>query len=313
MDLVAAVNHLRVSGRRAQLARHQPLVLLWAIGRAEHGLPRLVNWSEAQDDLKSLLLKHGLPRHRASPEYPFIALAHTDLWELVGIDEDIPHAHGSRTRSWLNKTDPAGGLRAPVYQLVSSDAGLRALVVDALIERFFRDVDPKSVLASVTIEPISTGGANHVSLARPPVRLNGEVREISLERRERSSFVVSSVGEREAIRHEAALLARYVEWLGNDLDRCVRNEITIPGEPRLYTDLFDRATRELVEVKGDVSRDHVRMALGQIVDYARFVNHERLAALFPRKPSTDLITLLASQSISCIYETAQSRFNRLDP
>jgi hypothetical protein len=77
--------------------------------------------------------------------------------------------------------------------------------------------------------------------------------------------------------------------------------------------LYDSDNSELIEAKASAERDSVRLALGQLLDYARYVHHERRAVLLPNRPDSDLIDLLSNHGISCIYETRDSMFERADP
>jgi hypothetical protein len=45
----------------------------------------------------------------------------------------------------------------------------------------------------------------------------------------------------------------------------------------------------------------MRMAIGQLADYARFADVRRLAVLMPEKPRPDLVALAASQKIEIVY------------
>jgi hypothetical protein len=71
----------------------------------------------------------------------------------------------------------------------------------------------------------------------------------------------------------------------------------------LYNDLFNRTRNQLVEVKANGTRDSVRMAIGQLADYARFVPRADRAVLLNAKPDDDLLDLLVSQGVSGIWRT----------
>ena len=45
----------------------------------------------------------------------------------------------------------------------------------------------------------------------------------------------------------------------------------------------------------------MRMAIGQLADYARFADVRRLAVLMPEKPRPDLVALATSQKIEIVY------------
>lgn len=86
-----------------------------------------------------------------------------------------------------------------------------------------------------------------------------------------------------------------------------RQRLLPSGEARpIITDLFDATTGTLVEAKGSVERNAVRMAIGQLFDYRRLFDPgevKHLAALFPTEPRTDLRALLSEQGIVVIYRT----------
>jgi hypothetical protein len=56
----------------------------------------------------------------------------------------------------------------------------------------------------------------------------------------------------------------------------------------LFCDLFDKTTRTLYESKGTVTRAAVRMAIGQLADYARLVDpRPQRVSLLPERPRDD--------------------------
>jgi hypothetical protein len=137
---------------------------------------------------------------------------------------------------------------------------------------------------------------------------------VPLEQNMTETFVANpATGRTDAERREAALVERYATWLRNRGHEAARQCIRLPGASRaLYTDLFDLTMSEVVEAKGSASRDHVRLALGQILDYARYVAHQRRSVLLPVRPAEDLIELLGSHGVSCIYEASLGVFERED-
>lgn len=150
-DIEQMVADLRVAGTPDRPVRHQAIVLLWAIGRARLGQPRLVRWSEARDELVELLRRFSLSGNRPTPEYPFVALAHTDWWELVGHSDPVPPAHGSRPGAWLTRTDPLGGLRTDLYDRLVKNDHERDRAVRALLDRFFPGQATDDVIAAVDL------------------------------------------------------------------------------------------------------------------------------------------------------------------
>lgn len=60
-DLIDRVAHLKVNRSSGRPALFQPIVLLWAIGRARRGEPRLLPWRETEDQL-TRLASYGGPQ-----------------------------------------------------------------------------------------------------------------------------------------------------------------------------------------------------------------------------------------------------------
>ena len=117
-----------------------------------------------------------------------------------------------------------------------------------------------------------------------------------------------------AVRREAELVQRYRKH-AERLGLVVRSrKIRPPGETvALRTDLYIETTDELCEAKGITTREAVRSAVGQVLDYRRHLNPKSLAVLLPTRPSNDLIAFMHSVDISCIYEDSRGVFIRLDP
>jgi hypothetical protein len=117
------------------------------------------------------------------------------------------------------------------------------------------------------------------------------------------AFVAPTRKECEAERREQALVLAYHEHLlklGHEVSRL---KIVPPGEAKpLFADLHDRSTNTLLEAKGTVERGAIRMAIGQLLDYSRFVEPSpRLAVLLPSQPRSDLCELLHSAGIGIVW------------
>jgi len=139
--------------------------------------------------------------------------------------------------------------------------------------------------------------------------LSGPTRvDVEVERQETEKAYVNPAREPyEAERREQALvlaLKKHLVDLGHEVKR---QRLLPPGEARpIITDLFDLTTGTLVEAKGTVERNAIRMAIGQLCDYRRLFQSgevKHVAALFPREPRADLCALLAEQKIVVIHQT----------
>ncbi|MCZ4095989.1 restriction endonuclease [Streptomyces sp. H39-C1] len=129
------------------------------------------------------------------------------------------------------------------------------------------------------------------------------VDELALERNEtEKTFVDPNREPYEAERKEAALVSAFADYLSNKGHQTCRHRILPLGETRpLFTDLYAKKLGLLVEAKGSVTRENVRMAIGQLADYGRFVDHTIRAILLPSKPRQDLLDLAESQGCAVMW------------
>lgn len=136
----------------------------------------------------------------------------------------------------------------------------------------------------------------------PPLELT---RAIPLEAHDVDEYVMQRAASepRQALRREAQLVERFVEWVTSSGLSVERQAIPTPGGRPMFTDVCIKEKRELVEAKGASSREHIRGALGQILDYARYVDHSLLTVLLPTQPSEEMVSLLIAHGVGCSWET----------
>jgi hypothetical protein len=117
------------------------------------------------------------------------------------------------------------------------------------------------------------------------------------------AFVSPSREEYEAERREQVLVREYQGYLQRKGRSVVRLKIVPPGEAKpIFCDLFDETAGVLVEAKGSVTRDAIRMAIGQLADYSRFVPpSSRRAVLLPEAPRRDLADLVEAAGVATIW------------
>ena len=111
-----------------------------------------------------------------------------------------------------------------------------------------------------------------------------------------------------AVRREAKLVRDYAAILEARGDKIVRNKLLPSGSSHaLYSDVYNVTRKQLVEAKAGTGRGDVRMAIGQLADYGRFVpKGADRAVLLDAKPQTDLLVLLDSQGIAAIWRNGDS-------
>ncbi|WP_223187484.1 restriction endonuclease [Streptomyces sp. CBMA29] len=153
-------------------------------------------------------------------------------------------------------------------------------------------------LRSVTAAPSHGPTISHTPVPQDIVA------DVATEQQNTERMAINPSSEpREAERREASLAANYERYLSEMGHTITRKKIIPAGEQRpLFTDLFDVTDNVLVEAKGSVTREAVRMALGQLFDYRRFiVPNPSLAMLLPTRPRPDLLTLCSSVSIAVVW------------
>jgi len=149
-ELVDRIRNLHVNWRSGRPALYQPIALLWAIGRARRGEPRLTSWQDTERALRDLLQRHGTRGERGRPDYPIAALCGIHLWEAPGQIDAVPRAHGdAKLRQWFEEHQPTSGLPEPVYLLMNGSGYARTAVVNTILRSYFQDLDPRELLHDV--------------------------------------------------------------------------------------------------------------------------------------------------------------------
>ena len=116
-------------------------------------------------------------------------------------------------------------------------------------------------------------------------------------------FISPDREEYEFERLEAELVNRYRRFLQAQGHIVSRLRIVPAGEGApLYSDLWDETALDLIEAKGNVTRDAIRLAVGQLLDYGRFVEAKKRSVLLPSRPRDDLLSYLSSVGIDPIYQ-----------
>ncbi|WP_131737248.1 HNH endonuclease signature motif containing protein [Actinomadura roseirufa] len=242
--LIAQLQALRVDSTADGPARHQPITLLWALGRAAHRKPRLVPWNAAHSELRGLLREYGQPRSRPRPEFPIIALAHTELWEMHGHTGDIPAAHGEPL-GWMEEHDPHSGLSPWVYELTVSSEEARGEAVAEIGRRFFGGTVPRALLHEVGLRPVRANRLTRQDVGDREVyqRLCRSVEDAeSRGDHDRTSRTTSERPVRSASAVEAVLL-RSLGRCENPVCAGQPDDVTDRGKPLLEVDhIEDRAS-----------------------------------------------------------------------
>lgn len=194
---------------------------------------------------------------------------------------------------WMEATEPATGQprQVVVFRLLPVGPHVRA----PEDELELRDTHSPGMLDRVVSQQL-----DHPVIRRVAVeQQNVEELEVS---RTTDSYHVQ--------RREQTLVLKYTEHLERAGSTVTRLRVQPPGEARaIVNDLYDETRNNLVEAKGSGTRGEVRMAIGQLTDYGRFVDPPpALAVLLPQRPRADLEQLLASTGIAAIWPANSGGF-----
>ncbi|MEV4731174.1 hypothetical protein [Saccharopolyspora sp. NPDC049426] len=184
-------------------------------------------------------------------------------------------------------------------------------------QAWYRDdaTDRDGVMRTVIIFRLWPKGTNQPKLLEQPASPDDRstFKKGRRERRHADGFVSATAeGQREAKRREAQLVEEYETWLVEQGHEVAGGQIERSGgRSSLHPDLYDVDADELVEAKATASRPDVRLALGQILDYARYAPEKRLAVLTPVRPEGDMVELLLSYGVSLAYRD-EAGFERVE-
>ena len=137
------------------------------------------------------------------------------------------------------------------------------------------------------------------------------VTEVPIEQQHTERAMVNPRSEpHEAERREHRLVLAYKAYMEARGSRMCALRFQPAGELKpLFCDVYDASRGNLLEAKGSTAREAIRMAIGQLADYVRFVGSTpRLAVLLPTRPRADLEELLRTQSIAAVWQDNDRNF-----
>ncbi len=104
---------------------------------------------------------------------------------------------------------------------------------------------------------------------------------------------------------ESRLLRAYVRWIGEDAG-FTQYRLDPEG---WVVDLFDSAKWRLIEAEPVLTRQRLRTALGQLLDYTRYFDRApRLGILIPARPSPKELAFLSDNKVTAIWRTPSGQF-----
>ncbi len=104
---------------------------------------------------------------------------------------------------------------------------------------------------------------------------------------------------------EARLLQGYRKWLQQQ-DR----KLSKVFYQKLRCDAFEQERRNLIEAKSSTNREHIRMAVGELLDYAyqgrKKFHNPHLAILLPNEPDAEAVEWLGPLNINLIWRKSRA-------
>ncbi|GAA2124719.1 hypothetical protein GCM10009843_21670 [Nocardioides bigeumensis] len=203
--------------------------------------------------------------------------------------------------------DAAGNLRQViVFRLVSREARKRpAPLAQATKGAQVLRADSKTKVG--TIQPGDEAPDPGAEVHAASFAGDAEVNQVPSEQNLVSEYELAPTVGRVAQRHEAALVTQFEAWLRIQGGEPHRLRIRIPGERHeLITDTYDPTAHVLYEAKAKSDRATVRLAVGQLLDYLRFVPKASGSVLLPEEPSGDVKLLIQSVGFGLVYRNLGS-------
>jgi hypothetical protein len=108
-------------------------------------------------------------------------------------------------------------------------------------------------------------------------------------------------------RREADLVSDWIDWCAGQGRTVTRPIIPTDEGSTIRGDAFDEGRSLLVEAKGSSERKHVRMAIGQLLDYSSLLDHDHTRAILVPDPiPSSLEELALSLGIGVIHRSGDS-------
>ncbi|WP_026545520.1 hypothetical protein [Arthrobacter sp. 35/47] len=167
----------------------------------------------------------------------------------------------------------------------------------------------------VHLSPIDEAAVTPILFANTPqsFETDTKIELVSVENHNASVYEVSGRSLSEADRREADLVSTFSNALITAGHKVGRFKITAQGciSP-LFSDLFDVTDNVLYEAKSSPSRAHLRLGLGQILDYRRYLDASspRAALLVPQEPQRDMLDLLVSYGVWTVWPGGDGAYIR---
>ena len=165
-EIIQKFEQLKVWRRAGERAPHKPLLVLYAIGKLLRDESRLIQFSDVEIHLKSLLREFGPRRANYRTEYPFWRLQNDGVWEVVDAAQTILNLGENPSKRVLLDSNAAGRFHESIVTQLQNDSRLVSEIIQILLDGHFPSSIHEDIVQSVGIEfplQISPGQKRNIS------------------------------------------------------------------------------------------------------------------------------------------------------
>lgn len=166
-QILHAFDRIRVWQQGDKRAPHKPLLVLLALGRLQRGETSVIEFSQIDVSLKTLINEFGPSGAGKNRHLPFWHLATDDaggLWQLTGPANVMERARGATpSLTELRQHHIAGGFSPSVQAALQHDPGLLEEVARRILSAHFPETLHADILAAVGLNLAENGLARSVS------------------------------------------------------------------------------------------------------------------------------------------------------
>jgi hypothetical protein len=288
--LLASLYDIQPETHDGHRAPYQFLVLLWAMSRARQRAPRLTPYLDVDPELADMLSPFRLADSAPNPANPWYALRSTKWWEIV---PPLPTSYKE-----VRDLNTIAGLNQPICDLVANDPHWAAQAVETITAIIGDTPDLQDLVVRLGLSRVS---------APPPPDAKPRLIPAEIHTAEEFTAEYGALPSDCRRRREAKLQDAYETYLRGMNHKVSRYQIPVDGQ-YLYADLYDETTGDLIEVKASSDRVSMRLALGQILDYAKLVEHSIRTVLVPDRPAQGVIDLFQDYRVRIVWPDGAGRF-----
>ena len=249
--------------------------------------------------------------HEIAPgDVVLIARRHRFEPEIVGFG--IVRGEAQRSIKSLKTPQSFGAMRKLSPFVPISRVPTRVPVIDALRHTSaLAKLHPSSREAHALVcnwmdrllarEAKQNSGKDFLARAEPKDQNSKDTQIVDSPRHHQLDYIVRSKRQvKTAKKSEARLLMGYSRWLKRQ-----GRTLATAKSGKLQCDGFEKDRRNLIEAKSSISREHIRMAVGQLLDYTFQIETKfgktNMAILLPREPERNSVNWLLQLNISLIW------------